>query len=103
MHNVEENNIPGLLLYVDFQKAFDTISWKFIDKALSFFNFGPSIKKWISVFQSKTLSAVIQAGCLSIFFKLERGCRLGDPMPISPYVFLICAEILSIKIKIIKT
>ena len=40
----EENQIPGLLLFIDFEKAFDSVSWKFIQKVLKFFNFGPSIK-----------------------------------------------------------
>ena len=34
MDYTEENNVPGLLLLIGFEKAFDTISWKFIDKAL---------------------------------------------------------------------
>ena len=29
-----------LLLLIDFEKAFDFISWKFIDDVLEFFNFG---------------------------------------------------------------
>ena len=37
MQFVEEKNIPGLLLLVDFEKAFDSLSWAFIHKVLKFF------------------------------------------------------------------
>ena len=30
-------DIPGILLQLDFQKAFDTIKWKFIQTAIAFF------------------------------------------------------------------
>ena len=40
----EKQNIPGLLLFVDFEKAFDTLEWTFVEKTLSFYNFGESIK-----------------------------------------------------------
>ena len=29
----EENDIPGLLILIDFEKAFDSLSWTFIHKA----------------------------------------------------------------------
>ena len=32
MQFVEENNIPGLLLLIDFEKAFDSLSWSFMQK-----------------------------------------------------------------------
>ena len=41
----KQQEIPGLLLSVDFQQAFDSVSWKFIAKTLDYFNFGPSFKK----------------------------------------------------------
>lgn len=50
MYYVEENDILGFLLLVDFKKVFDIILWKFIDKVFFFFNFGLLIKKWIFVF-----------------------------------------------------
>ena len=97
MQYTEENNLPGTLLMIDFEKAFDSVSWNFIDKTLEYFKFGPSFRRWISVFQNKSISAVSQAGFLSNFFQLGRSCRQGDP--ISSYIFLLCAEILSIRIK----
>ena len=35
-------NLPGLLLFLDFEKAFDTAEWSFIQKTLQHYNFGPS-------------------------------------------------------------
>ena len=70
MQFTEERNIPGLLLMIDFEKAFDSVSWQIIDKALNVFNFGPSIRRWISVFQYETISAITQF-FLSIFFKIR--------------------------------
>ena len=34
--------IPGLLLFIDFEKAFDSLEWSFIEKTLNYYNFGSS-------------------------------------------------------------
>ena len=44
LHITDKLDIPGLLLIIDFEKAFDSISWKFIEKVLNFLNFRESIK-----------------------------------------------------------
>ena len=48
----EKQNIPDLLLFVDFEKAFDTLEWTFVEKTVSFYNFGESIKSWIKLLYS---------------------------------------------------
>ena len=88
---------PGLLLLIDFEKAFDSISWNLLQVALNKFNFGPSIQKWIYLFYNNIQSCVLQNGFLSSFFPNSRGCRQGDPL--SPCLFTLAVEILAIMIR----
>ena len=70
-------NIPGLLLSLDFEKAFDTLEWSFIQKALVSFGFGPSIVQWFKTFHNKTESCIMNNGWASHFFSVHRGVRQG--------------------------
>ena len=87
MHYTETNDIPGILLLIDFEKAFDSISWSFIEQVLDFFNFGKSMKHWITTFYTNIQSSVTQNNYLSEFVDVQRGCRQSDPL--SPYIFFI--------------
>ena len=66
----EKQNIPGLLLFVDFEKAFDTLEWTFVEKTLSFYNFGESIKSWIKLLYTDITSCIQNNGWSSDFFQL---------------------------------
>ena len=54
----EKPNFPGLLLFVDFEKAFDTLEWTFGEKTFSFYNFGESTKSWIKLFYTDIESCI---------------------------------------------
>ena len=90
-------NKPGLLLAIDFSKAFDSISRKFMLNSFKRFGFGVDFQKWVSVLLNNSKSKIGYNGWLSEDFSVERGIKQGCPF--SPLAFIISIEYLAIKIR----
>ena len=45
MFLTKKKNIPGLAVFLDFEKAFDSIEWCYLQKCLEAFNFGPQLQQ----------------------------------------------------------
>ena len=73
-------HLPGLAIFLDFEKAFDSIEWNFLFKALDKLNFGPDFKNWVQTFYYNITSCVTNNGYDSDFFNLERSVRQGYPL-----------------------
>ena len=97
MTYTNKEDIPGYLLLVDFEKAFDSIEWPFMLKSLEQYNFGNNFRKWIKILYTDIQSCVSNNGYFSQYFKLSRGIRQG--CPISALLFILVSEILAIKIR----
>ena len=61
MEHTELNEIPGIMILIDFEKAFDTLEWH--QNTLKYFNFGPNLRSWISVMCSEEESGIINGSC----------------------------------------
>ena len=72
----ERKNISRRLL-TDFQKAFDSIKPSFMVKALSAFNFGPSLIHWIQTFYKNITSTVMNNGYRTTPYQILRGVSGG--------------------------
>ena len=85
-------DIPGILVAIDFEKAFDSLNLIqfFILRVLHAFNFGPSFIQWIRVLYNNASSCVMNNGFITGPFALSRGVRQEDPF--SPYLFIIALE-----------
>jgi len=97
IQETERTQTPGIALFVDFRKAFDTLEWNYLEKALMTFEFGPIFRRWVSVLYKNSCSCVINNGFTSDWFTLKRGVRQGDPL--SGLLFILGLELLACKLR----
>ena len=76
MEYLNAKKTSDLLLFIDFKKAFDSLEWDLFAKTLNVFNFGPNVKRWISIFYNCVQNAVINGGFLTNYFNISRGYQL---------------------------
>ena len=89
--------IPTLVLKLDFAKAFDTVNWQGLLSILEVRGFGAAWRSWVHAMLQISRTAVLVNGCPGPWISCRRGLRQGDPM--SPYLFLLVADVLQTLIR----
>ena len=93
----QTNEVPGAILLLDIEKAFDSVDHNFIFQTLKQFNFGDNFIEWIKKLYSERKSYVLNNGYLTNRISMQRGIFQG--CPISPYLFLLVIEIMALSIR----
>lgn len=88
---------PLVAFKMDMSNAYDRLEWNFVKEMLSQFGFPTKWMNLINQCISSTSLAVLINGQPTEEFRPQRGIRQGDP--ISPYLFILYAEYLSLSLE----
>ncbi|KAL3702321.1 hypothetical protein R1sor_020343 [Riccia sorocarpa] len=93
IHTAKRSGQDHLLLQLDFRKAFDSVNWSFLMKAMEALNFGPRFCGYIRAILETAASSIIVNGRRSKPVKVTRSVRQGCPL--SPLLFILVTQTLT--------
>ncbi|GJY96199.1 RNA-directed DNA polymerase, eukaryota, reverse transcriptase zinc-binding domain protein [Tanacetum coccineum] len=76
-----------MVFNVDFEKAYDSVRWDFLDDVLKKFGFGDRWRGWIQSCLSSSRGSILVNGSPTNEFQFYKGLKQGDPL--SPFLFIL--------------
>nr|GEV36114.1 RNA-directed DNA polymerase, eukaryota, reverse transcriptase zinc-binding domain protein [Tanacetum cinerariifolium] len=80
----------SLIFKVDFEKAFDSVRWDFLDDVLKKFGFSNKWCDWIRCCLTSSRGSILVNGSPTEEFQFQNGLKQGDPL--SPFLFILIME-----------
>src|SRR4051812_4778130 len=100
VHELHTNKLNGVILKIDFKKAYNKVKWYFLQQALRIKGFPSEWRALINSFIVGGSVAIKVNDDIGNYFQTKKGLRQGDP--VLPMPFNIVADMLSILIQRVK-